>query len=131
MPTPVPAPQPRRGSDAKKTRMFTEDAAPPVVGWIVALTGNHKGQDFRVRSGRTSVGSEPDCDVCLSDDYISTHHANIKFVEKDGERIFILTDLDSTNGTYLNDSEEPIAREELVDNDTVTFGKTQMKFKCL
>jgi pSer/pThr/pTyr-binding forkhead associated (FHA) protein len=130
-PMPVPVAAPRAQQDAKKTRMFLEDAAPPVVGWLVAITGNHKGEDFRVRSGRTSVGSEGDCDICLSDDYISTRHANIKFVEKDGERIFILTDLDSSNGTFLNDSEEPIAREELVDNDTVTFGKTQMKFKCL
>ena len=48
-----------------------------------------------------------------------------------GERLFILTDLDSSNGTFLNDAEERIAREELVDNDSVTFGKTKMKFKCL
>jgi hypothetical protein len=127
VPTPVPAPQ----ASAKKTRMIEEDRRPPVVGWLVALNGNHKGEDFKLREGKTSVGSDPDCHVILTDDYISGKHANIKFVNKDGDRIFILTDLDSTNGTYLNDSEEPIAREELVDNDTVTFGSTKMKFKCL
>ncbi|MDC3378836.1 FHA domain-containing protein [Planctomycetota bacterium] len=111
--------------------MFLEDAKSPVAGWLVALSGKHKGEDFRVREGKTSVGSDMQCDIVLTDDYISTRHANIKFVNKDGERIFILTDLDSSNGTFLNDSEEMIAREELVDNDTVVFGKTEMRFKCL
>ena len=131
-PIPVPTPAPKKPSaDAKKTRMITEEASSPVVGWLVALNGNSKGQDFRVREGKTSIGSLEDNDIRLTDEFISGHHATIKFVQKDGERIFILTDMDSSNGTFLNDSEEPIAREELVDNDTVTFGKTKMKFKCL
>jgi pSer/pThr/pTyr-binding forkhead associated (FHA) protein len=111
--------------------MIFADEKMPVAGWLVALNGKHKGEDFKIREGKTSIGGDGACDVNLSDDYISSKHATIKFVEKDGERIFILSDLDSSNGTFLNDSEEPIAREELVDNDTVTFGQTRMKFKCL
>lgn len=130
-PLPVPTPAPKRGADAKKTRMLVEEASSPVVGWLVALNGKHKGQDFRVREGKTSIGSDDSNDIQLTDEFVSGHHATIKFVVKDGERIFILTDMDSSNGTFLNDSEEPIAREELVDNDTVTFGQTKMKFKCL
>lgn len=128
MPSPVVAAKPNVN---KATRMIFEDKKIPVAGWLVALNGKHKGEDFKVREGKTNIGSAPDNEVVLSDDYISSKHATIKFVEKDGERIFILTDLDSSNGTFLNDSEEPIAREELVDNDTVTFGQTKMKFKCL
>ncbi|RMG18419.1 MAG: FHA domain-containing protein [Planctomycetota bacterium] len=129
MPTPVAAPRP--AAAAKKTRMIVEDKKMPVAGWLVALNGKHKGEDFKIREGKTTIGSDPSCDVTLTDEYVSGKHATIKFVEKDGERIFILSDLDSANGTFLNDSEEPIAREELVDNDTVTFGQTRMKFKCL
>ena len=128
---PMPTPSPRPGANAKKTRVFTADEQAPVAGWLVAITGAQKGEDFRVRQGKTSVGSAADNDVQIQGDYVSSKHATIKFVEKDGERIFILTDLDSSNGTFLNDAEEPIAREELVDNDTVTFGQTRMKFKCL
>ncbi len=131
IPMPTPAPASRPSADAKNTRMIFEDAKAPVAGWLVAMTGKHKGEDFRVRQQKTGIGSDPSNDVILTDEYISTNHATIKFVEKDGERIFILTDLDSSNGTFLNDAEEPIAREELVDNDTVTFGQTSMKFKCL
>lgn len=128
MPTPAPV---ARQADAKKTRMIFEDKKMPVAGWLVALNGKHKGEDFKIREGKTTIGCSGDNHVTLGDEYISSKHATIKFVEKDGDRIFILSDLDSANGTYLNDSEEPIAREELVDNDTVTFGQTRMKFKCL
>lgn len=131
LPTPTPAPKAKAGADAKKTRMIVEEASAPVVGWLVALNGNSKGKDFRVVEGKTSIGSLEDNNIVLNDEFISGHHATIKFVQKDGERIFILTDMDSSNGTFLNDAEEPIAREELVDNDTVTFGKVKMKFKCL
>jgi pSer/pThr/pTyr-binding forkhead associated (FHA) protein len=118
-------------SNAKKTRMLVEEAKQPVTGWLVALNGKHKGEDFKIREGKTSVGSAPDNDIVLEDEFISGKHAVVKFVAKDGEKIYILTDLDSANGTFLNDSQEQIAREELVDNDTVTFGQTKMKFKCL
>jgi hypothetical protein len=130
LPTPVPVP-PKQPAGPKKTVMIKEVAAAPVVGWLVAITGKHKGTDFRIRDGKTMIGSDQECDIKLEDDFISSKHANIKYVNKDGERVFILTDLDSTNGTFLNDSEEPIAKEELVDNDSVRFGQTKFKFKCL
>lgn len=129
---PMPA---RPGAGAKKTRVFQEEVAEqkklPVVGWLVALTGKHKGEDFRIREGKNTVGSAPTADICLQDDHVSAKHANINYVVKGDERVFVLVDLDSTNGTYLNDSEEPIYHEELVDNDTITFGTTKCKFKCL
>jgi Inner membrane component of T3SS, cytoplasmic domain len=102
-----------------------------VVGWLVALNGNHRGQDFMVREGVTMVGAGGDCDVVLLDEGISPRHAKIKYVEKDGERIFILTDLDSANGTYLNEQVERLLREELIDGDTVRFGLVKAKFKAL
>jgi pSer/pThr/pTyr-binding forkhead associated (FHA) protein len=128
----IPDPTPvKKPAGPKKTVMMQEAASAPVVGWLVALTGKHKGQDFRIHEGKNIIGSEAECDVILTDEFISSKHANIKYVNKDGERVFIITDLDSTNGTFLNDSEEPVAREELVDNDTVRFGQTKMKFKCI
>ena len=111
--------------------MMQEVAKTPVVGWLVALTGKHKGEDFRLREGKNNIGSDPSCEIVLTDEFISSKHAVLKYVNKDDERVFIITDLDSSNGTFLNDAPEPISREELVDNDTVTFGQTKMKFKCL
>lgn len=134
-PPPMPMPASRPGASAKKTRVFQEEQADlkklPVVGWLVSLTGKHKGEDFRIREGKNTIGSLPTSDICLQDDHISSKHANINYVVKGDERVFVLVDLDSTNGTYLNESEEPIYHEELVDNDTITFGTTKCKFKCL
>jgi len=127
--------RPAPGSAAKRTRVFAEEQAAekklPVVGWLVCLTGKHKGDDFRIREGKNTIGSMPGSDIMLTDDHMSSKHANINYVVKGDERVFVLVDLDSTNGTFLNDSEEPIYHEELVDNDTITFGTTKCKFKCL
>ena len=40
-----------------------------------------------------------------------------------------MVDLDSTNGTYVN--ERRVSREDLIDNDKIRFGRTELKFKSL
>ena len=42
----------------------------------------------------------------------------------------MLTDLDSTNGSFVNDKDRSISREELKDNDFVWVGDVRLKFKC-
>jgi pSer/pThr/pTyr-binding forkhead associated (FHA) protein len=98
-----------------------------VVGWLVAMNGQHKGEDFRLREGQNIIGSGGGLDVNLNDQAVSAKHASIRY--RDG--VFSLTDLDSTNGTFLNDGVEPIARAELRDNDVIRIGEVSLKFKCL
>ena len=99
----------------------------PVVGWFVALTGQQKGEDFRIREGPNTIGSAPDADIVLRDAAISGKHASLRYKDQK----FTITDLDSTNGTFLNDRADPIAREELKDNDIVRIGEVTLKLKCL
>jgi pSer/pThr/pTyr-binding forkhead associated (FHA) protein len=99
----------------------------PIVGWFVALTGDQKGQDFRVREGQNIIGSAPDADIVLRDSAISGKHASLRY--RDDK--FTITDLDSTNGTFLNDRTDAIAREELKDNDIIRLGEVNLKFKSL
>ena len=110
----------------RKTVVLTEKRKPPVVGWFVALTGEQKGEDFRIRDGQNIIGSAPDADIILRDTAISGKHASLRYKDQK----FFLTDLDSTNGTFLNEGSDPIAREELKDNDTVRIGEVTLKFKC-
>jgi hypothetical protein len=112
---------------ARKTVLLSQKYKAPVVGWLVALDGQQKGEDFRIREGQNSIGSDAGCDIVLTDSTISGKHASLR--HKDGR--FILTDLDSTNGSYLNDGAESIAREEIKDNDVIRFGDVRFKFKCL
>jgi hypothetical protein len=110
----------------RKTVLLTDKRKPPVVGWFVALTGEQKGEDFRIRDGQNVIGSASDADIVLRDTTISGKHASLRYKDQK----FFLTDLDSSNGTYLNDARDPIAREELKDNDVVRIGEVSLKFKC-
>ena len=111
----------------RKTVLLTDKRKPPVVGWFVALTGEQKGEDFRIRDGQNIIGSASDADIVLRDTAVSGKHASLRYKDQK----FFITDLDSTNGTFLNDSAEPISREELKDNDTIRVGEVSLKFKCL
>jgi hypothetical protein len=111
----------------RKTAILTEQRKAPVVGWFVALDGEQKGEDFRVRDGQNIIGSGPDADIIIRDATVSARHASLRYKDQK----FYLTDLDSTNGSFLNNASETLAREELKDNDVVRLGAISLKFKCL
>jgi pSer/pThr/pTyr-binding forkhead associated (FHA) protein len=112
---------------SRRTVLISEPRRLPVVGWLVAMNGEQKGEDFRLRAGQNMIGAATDCQIALRDTTVTARHASLRY--QDGR--FTLTDLDSTNGTYLNESPERIAREELKDNDTIRIGDVVLKFKCL
>src|SRR5215472_13051208 len=120
---------PREGGAAagggRRTVLISEKRKPPVVGWFVAMSGDQKGEDFRLHEGKNSVGSGADSQIALRDSTVSSQHASVRY--EDGK--FFVTDLDSSNGTYLNDRK--IVREELKDNDMIRFGEIIVKFKRL
>jgi hypothetical protein len=109
----------------RRTVLISEKRKPPVVGWFVAMSGDQKGEDFRLHDGKNTVGSASDSQVTLRDNTVSGQHASIRY--EDGK--FLLTDLDSSNGTFLNDRK--VVREELKDNDEIRFGEVIVKFKRL
>ena len=116
------------GEFGDKTQIFSvvEDERPKeCVGWVVCLNGAQKGQDFRLTPGRNVVGTAADVDIVLTDQYMSSRHAVIRYEEG----VFMLVDLDSTNGSCVNDQRS--AKEELIDNDRLRFGRTELKFKSL
>ena len=118
-PLPVPV--------ARKTVVMADLHKAPLMGWVVVLDGNDKGRDFHVRDGQNLLGSDPSCNIVTSHPTISGQHASLRAQE--GK--FFLTDLDSTNGTYLNHEEKRIAREEIKDNDQIRLGEITLKFKCI
>ncbi len=139
VPAPAPVQQPPPAQRAPAAAKQTQDWAAalalekktPIVGWLLVLSGKRKGEDFRIREGKNVVGSEPASDIVVDDPYVSARHATINSVVKDGERVYVLRDLDSRNGTFLNQSDEPIYHEEIIDSDTIRFGTTACKFKCV
>ncbi|HEY1416373.1 MAG TPA: PAS domain S-box protein, partial [Myxococcaceae bacterium] len=74
----------------------------PVAAWLVvttAATPGTVGRSFKIGGDEAIVGRSPDAQVRLMEEGVSRKHARIL---RTGEGKFELTDLGSTNGTYLN-----------------------------
>ncbi len=104
---------------------LVEQQSQECVGWIVCMTGDQKGRDFRLVAGKNRIGTAADNDVVLTDQYLSSKHCTINY--ENGR--YTVVDLDSTNGTYVN--QKRVTKEEIIDNDTIRLGRTELRFKAL
>ena len=87
---------------------------------------NGKIEEHTFDRDAITVGATEDNDLAIGDETVSRQHCRI-FMEGGG---FMIRDLDSTNGSYVNER-RVTAKHDLVDNDLVTFGKTNFKFKSI
>src|SRR5262245_15111482 len=69
------------------------------ISWLVGIEGDLAGRMFRLRPGRTRIGSAAPADVVIDDRAISRLHCEV-CLGKGGQAI---TDHGSKNGTYVND----------------------------
>ena len=69
-----------------------------------------------------TVGRNSDCDVVLSHESISRNHATI---EKKGENDFVIADLGSLNGTYVN-GRRVVGTMKVSQNDNIIIGRFQL-----
>lgn len=97
----------------------------PIVGWLVPLNGQDAYKTFKLRSGGTKIGTAPPSDIVVNDGFMSTEHCMIQC----SPHGFALVDGGSTNGCYVNDRK--VTKHDLVDNDMITLGKTNFKFKSI
>jgi len=65
---------------------------------------------------RLTLGRDNDCEICLSDLSVSRHHARIQ----PGMDGYYVVDLQSTNGTFVNDKAASMCK--LRDGDYLRFG---------
>ncbi len=100
-------------------------AAGRTDSWLVAERGGglEQGERFDLIGG-LSIGRSRDADVQIEDRYASGVHARIFNRE---ERTFV-EDMNSTNGTLLNDAELK-GEAELLDGDIVRIGDTEFRFE--
>ena len=127
---PMGIPQPAENNGEKTMALNMDDLnlsskQRTVVGWIVAQNGNHRGEDFRIYDGKNILGTAADCDIVITDPFLSAKHCTIR--HENGN--FQVTDLDSTNGTFVN--QKRCTKSDLIDNDTIRLGHTEFKFKSL
>jgi pSer/pThr/pTyr-binding forkhead associated (FHA) protein len=96
-----------------------------VTGVLLLPRAGGRAEVAAVRSVLT-LGRELDCDVVLTGERVSRHHAR---VWTDGER-FGIEDLGSRNGTYVN-GRRLTAASELHDGDRLTFADVDVQFRLL
>ena len=89
---------------------------------VVRSGGGRTGEHFIPRDERTTIGRSPDCEIFLDDVTVSRRHAVL--VRGDGS--FLIEDLGSLNGTYVN--RRRIDTAELSDGDEVQIGKYRLTF---
>jgi len=122
----------REASDAEKTLSYTpeslaEESATGLEGvegpaLVVRSGGGRSGEVFQLQGERTSIGRSPDCDIFLDDVTVSRRHS---LVTGTGDR-FVIEDLGSLNGTFLN--RHRIEQATLTDDDEVQIGKYRFVF---
>jgi len=119
-PVPIPEPQPARFDP---TRFMGEP--PPVTAWLVQKSGGRAGKQYSLAQARNVVGRDATrCDIVLDNDTVSAEHAAVLYENEQ----FVLYDLASTNGTFLN--QRRIQRQSLLDSDVVRFGEVALVFKA-
>lgn len=102
---------------------FTDEA-----GMLTCLSGEYAGNEIPINTF-LKIGSDVSrCNLILRDKKISRVHARLTFQKED--RCYLLEDLDSLNGTYINDRKERITDTVVLrSNDTFSLAKGTVVFK--
>ena len=89
---------------------------------LAAISGKLKGAIFAINEDALVIGRETSANLCLADASVSRRHSK---VEK-SDRGFVITDLESLNGTFVNDV--PVKTRLLEHGDRVRIGDSQFLF---
>ncbi|MBI4124780.1 MAG: sigma 54-interacting transcriptional regulator [Deltaproteobacteria bacterium] len=111
-----------------KTDLLKVDEAPEVVSLrkcqLVVIEGPNKGKKITLNKNLVSVGKRETNDIVLADKTVSRNHLEIEY-QSDS---FLLRDLGSTNGTYLNGSK--VKEAYLAPGDVIKIGNSEMEFRA-
>ncbi len=66
--------------------------------YLMVASGPNRGARYKLVGGRITIGRDPSKNIFLSDPKVSRNHAEL--VRRNGS--FLLVDLGSTNGTFVN-----------------------------
>jgi diguanylate cyclase (GGDEF)-like protein len=115
--------------DHRATIVTTASALPPAIraaepgtACLVVIYGNELGKRIPLGSAAIECGRSVQTDIPLDDDAVSRRHARIAWTGSS----YVVTDLGSTNGTYVNDV--TVRERSLHDGDQIKIGRSIFKF---
>lgn len=112
----------KKGKLTKRIPVEVGKEFPFRSGKIVVISGVDLQKTFAIGRKEVTIGSQPDNHCVLNDPTVSRHHA---VIEETG-RGYVLRDLGSTNGTYLN--EMRIKEAYLEYGSVIGLGNTRLQF---
>lgn len=123
----APAPPPEMRDPARRPVVVPKPEAPHGLpgGWLVALSGEQSGADFRLKRGRNVLGKGAQCDVAVKDAHASDRHAALE-IRESGEAV--LEDLGSRHGTFV-EGHRLEGRCLLRDGERVRIGGTELRYR--
>jgi pSer/pThr/pTyr-binding forkhead associated (FHA) protein len=98
------------------------ESLPSGTALLVVRRGPNAGSRFLLDKEVTTAGRHPESDIFLDDVTVSRRHAEFAH---DGDR-FVVRDVGSLNGTYLN--RERIDNAALANGDEVQIGKFRLVY---
>nr|WP_267910855.1 DUF3662 and FHA domain-containing protein [Corynebacterium macginleyi] len=119
-------PHEKNADDAATTTFIAQDdhPAPQTQGPAVNLMlQDGSSRVYHVQEGSNIIGRSNDADLRLPDTGVSRQHAEITWNGEDA----VLVDLQSTNGTTVNDT--PIDNWLLADGDVITMGHSHVEVR--
>ena len=132
----IPAPSPEGGVSEENPPMVGEGdfggeertamiSNVQVVTKLVFKPGDANVEEYIIKKGEISIGRGTNCDVILTGKKSSRKHVLIQRVGMN----FVLKDLGSVNGTYLNGVK--VSDQELAGDDVIKIGETEFSFKAI
>ena len=117
--------RPAAGDDATRVRSAAGAAGTSILSAArsrLEVVGGMDARSFGLTKAKCTIGRAPGSDIELQADSVSSGHAQL---ERTGAA-WLLTDLESTNGTFVNGRR--IDNTELKPGDRVRFGEVEVKF---
>lgn len=110
--------------EPKTFGQFKKDGG-PVVGWLVCTKGSHRGEDFRLRSGRNFIGRGADMDVCLKGETTVSRDKHAIVLYEPKQRIFLAQMGESHELVYIN-GELLLTSTQMKAKDRIQIGDVEL-----
>ena len=97
----------------------------PVVGWLVCIEGEYRGESFKLKSGRNFIGRAANMDVVLSADHSISRFKHAAVIYEPRSRQFIVATGESRELCYLN-GEVVLSNMKMNAYDILNLGATSL-----
>ncbi len=119
------------GRPDEPTELMSSEHEVAHMAWIIFTSdGPRYGEMVRLVGKSVLIGRDTECEVIIEDRTSSRQHAKIRIEGRDEEIRYILHDLATDNGTFVNGERIP-QPTELNTGDIIRIGYTEMMFKSL